>query len=143
MSYLGLLVVVSAVLALTFANGANDNAKGVATLIGAGRLSTTHALVGGLAGVGLMSGSLRGGEALAAGSPHPETVRLILDRRRHARHLPPPISRTGRARGSVSRRRGSGYCKYLRTVFRLTPSDWAVERMLNPSTRTLCRTTCT
>lgn len=30
-------------------------------------------------------------EALAAGSPHPETVRLILDRRRHARHQPPPL----------------------------------------------------
>lgn len=30
-------------------------------------------------------------EALGAGSPHPETVRLILDRRRHARRLPPPI----------------------------------------------------
>jgi hypothetical protein len=30
-------------------------------------------------------------EALAAGSPHPETVRLVLDRRRHARHQPPPL----------------------------------------------------
>lgn len=30
-------------------------------------------------------------EALAAGSPHPETVRLILDRRRHQRGNPPPL----------------------------------------------------
>ncbi len=30
-------------------------------------------------------------EALAAGSPHPETVRLILDRRRHQRGAPPPL----------------------------------------------------
>lgn len=135
MLYLSLLVVAGAVLALAFANGANDNAKGVATLIGAGRLSTTvavryatvmtllgsvaalllargllarfsgkgivapeligtptfsvavgiaaagtvllatrfglpvsttHALVGGLAGVGLVSGSLRGGALAAA-----------------------------------------------------------------------------
>lgn len=127
--------VVVAALALAFANGANDNAKGVATLIGAGRLgapaavryatvatllgsaaalviargllarfsgkgilpselietpafalsvaaaaaatvllatrlglpvSTTHALVGGLAGVGLASGSLRGAALAAA-----------------------------------------------------------------------------
>jgi len=128
------LILAAAALALAFANGANDNAKGVATLIGAGRLgtraavsyataatllgsaaswvvakgllarfsgkgivaseligsppfalavafgagatvllatrlglpvSTTHALVGGLAGVGLASGSLHG-SALAA-----------------------------------------------------------------------------
>jgi PiT family inorganic phosphate transporter len=125
----GLFAVVAAAVALAFANGANDNAKGVATLIGAGRLalrpavayataatllgsaaalllargllarfggkgilgaellenpafplavataagatvwlstrlglpvSTTHALVGGLAGVGLAAGSLDG-----------------------------------------------------------------------------------
>jgi transposase len=31
------------------------------------------------------------GEALAAGSPHPDTVRLILDRRRHQRGAPPPL----------------------------------------------------
>ncbi|HVS16121.1 MAG TPA: inorganic phosphate transporter [Thermoanaerobaculia bacterium] len=124
-----------ATLALAFANGANDNAKGVATLIGAGRLqprtavryataatlagsvaavvlargllarfgghdvlapelldqpafalavagaaagtvllatraglpiSTTHALVGGLAGVGLAAGALRGDALIAA-----------------------------------------------------------------------------
>jgi hypothetical protein len=30
-------------------------------------------------------------EALAAGSPHPETVRLILDRRRHQRGNPPTL----------------------------------------------------
>jgi len=30
-------------------------------------------------------------EALAAGSPHPETVRLVLDRRRHARRQAPPL----------------------------------------------------
>jgi hypothetical protein len=30
-------------------------------------------------------------EALAVGSPHPETVRLILDRRRHARRQAPPL----------------------------------------------------
>jgi hypothetical protein len=30
-------------------------------------------------------------EALAAGSPHPETVRLVLDRRRRARQQPPPL----------------------------------------------------
>jgi transposase len=30
-------------------------------------------------------------EALAAGSPHPETVRLVLDRRRHARRQRPPL----------------------------------------------------
>lgn len=128
------LVLAAAAFALSFANGANDNAKGVATLIGAGRLgtrtavryatvatflgsaaswvlakgllarfsgkgivdaeliesppfalavafgagvtvllatrlglpvSTTHALVGGLGGVGLASGSLHG-SALAA-----------------------------------------------------------------------------
>ncbi len=32
------------------------------------------------------------GEALERGSPHPETVRLILDRRRHARGLEPPLA---------------------------------------------------
>jgi transposase len=31
-------------------------------------------------------------EALAAGSPHPETVRLVLDRRRHARRQAPPLA---------------------------------------------------
>ncbi|HUP25358.1 MAG TPA: IS21 family transposase [Thermoanaerobaculia bacterium] len=31
-------------------------------------------------------------EALAAGSPHPETVRLILDRRRAGRSQPPPLA---------------------------------------------------
>lgn len=130
----GTILVFAAALALSFANGANDNPKGVATLVGAGRLSdraairyatattflgsvaalflarallarfsgkgllapeltgtpvlalavggaagatvflatrlglpvsTTHALVGGLTGVGLASGSLRG-DALAA-----------------------------------------------------------------------------
>jgi PiT family inorganic phosphate transporter len=130
-----LALVVAAAFALAFANGANDNAKGVATLIGAGRLdartavryatvttllgsaaalvlargllarfsgkdlvapelidlpafalavaagggatvvlatrlglpvSTTHALVGGLAGVGLASGTLRAGALTAA-----------------------------------------------------------------------------
>jgi hypothetical protein len=30
-------------------------------------------------------------EALAAGSPHPETVRLVLDRRRRGRQQPPPL----------------------------------------------------
>lgn len=30
-------------------------------------------------------------EALDAGSPHPDTVRLVLDRRRHQRGQPPPI----------------------------------------------------
>jgi len=30
-------------------------------------------------------------EALAAGSPHPETVRLVLDRRRRQRQQPPPV----------------------------------------------------
>jgi transposase len=30
-------------------------------------------------------------EALEAGSPHPETVRLVLDRKRHARGQPPPV----------------------------------------------------
>lgn len=30
-------------------------------------------------------------EALAAGSPHPDTVRLVLERRRHQRGLPPAI----------------------------------------------------
>jgi hypothetical protein len=30
-------------------------------------------------------------EALAAGSPHPDAVRLVLDRRRHARGQPPPV----------------------------------------------------
>jgi transposase len=30
-------------------------------------------------------------EAIAAGSPHPDTVRLILDRRRHQRGAPPPL----------------------------------------------------
>lgn len=30
-------------------------------------------------------------EALAAGSPHPETVRLVLDRKRHARGQHPPL----------------------------------------------------
>lgn len=30
-------------------------------------------------------------EALTAGSPHPETVRLVLDRRRHGRRQPPPL----------------------------------------------------
>jgi len=30
-------------------------------------------------------------EALAAGSPHPETVRLVLDRRRRERQLAPPV----------------------------------------------------
>jgi len=30
-------------------------------------------------------------EALAAGSPHPETVRLVLDRRRRQRQLAPPV----------------------------------------------------
>lgn len=30
-------------------------------------------------------------EALTAGSPHPDAVRLILDRRRHRRHQPPPL----------------------------------------------------
>ena len=30
-------------------------------------------------------------EALAAGSPHPDTVRLVLDRRRHQRRQPPPL----------------------------------------------------
>jgi transposase len=30
-------------------------------------------------------------EALAAGSPHPETVRLVLDRRRHERRQAPPL----------------------------------------------------
>jgi PiT family inorganic phosphate transporter len=38
------LVVVAAALALAFANGANDNAKGVATLIGAGRLTPRAAI---------------------------------------------------------------------------------------------------
>jgi PiT family inorganic phosphate transporter len=140
------LLVVVAALALAFANGANDNAKGVATLIGAGRLdrrravrfatiatllgsvaalvaakgllarfsgkglvapelidtpafslaiasgaattvlvatrlglpvSTTHALVGGLAGVGLASGTLRGG-ALAAAFLGPLLVSPLL-----------------------------------------------------------------
>lgn len=31
-------------------------------------------------------------EALEKGSPHPETVRLILDRRRQRRHAKPPIA---------------------------------------------------
>lgn len=31
-------------------------------------------------------------EALEKGSPHPETVRLVLDRRRQARHAKPPIA---------------------------------------------------
>lgn len=31
-------------------------------------------------------------EALDSGSPHPETVRLILDRRRRARHAAPPVA---------------------------------------------------
>ncbi len=135
MASLLIAVVVAGALALAFANGANDNAKGVATLIGAGRLapraaigyatlmtllgsaaalliaegllarfsgkgivgsplvdspafalavgvaaaatvllatgfglpiSTTHALVGGLAGVGLASGTLRAPALLAA-----------------------------------------------------------------------------
>jgi hypothetical protein len=30
-------------------------------------------------------------EALEADSPHPETVRLVLDRKRHARGQPPPV----------------------------------------------------
>jgi PiT family inorganic phosphate transporter len=38
------LLVVVAALALAFANGANDNAKGVATLIGAGRLDRRRAV---------------------------------------------------------------------------------------------------
>jgi PiT family inorganic phosphate transporter len=135
MSALLIVLVVLGAGALAFANGANDNAKGVATLIGAGRLgprsairygtamtllgsavalplaggllarfggkgivapelarlpafalvvaaaaaatvllatrlglpiSTTHALVGGLAGVGLASGTLRGAALAAA-----------------------------------------------------------------------------
>lgn len=135
MNPVGVIATTVAALALAFANGANDNAKGVATLIGAGRLSrrtavlyatvatflgsaaallvgrgllerfsgkgilapelidtvpfalsvavaaaatvlvatrlglpvsTTHALVGGLAGVGLASGTLRGGALTAA-----------------------------------------------------------------------------
>lgn len=135
MTAAGPLLVVGAALVLAFANGANDNAKGVATLIGSGRLgrraavlyatvatllgsmaavllakgllvrfsgkgilaaelidapafalsvaaaaggtvlvatrlglpvSTTHALVGGLAGVGLASGTLQGAALAAA-----------------------------------------------------------------------------
>lgn len=141
-----LTLVVLAALALAFGNGANDNAKGVATLIGAGRLetrpavlyatvatllgstaalvlardllarfsgkgilapeltgapafalavaaaaattvllatrlglpvSTTHALVGSLAGVGLASGTLHGG-ALAAAFLAPLLVSPLL-----------------------------------------------------------------
>lgn len=135
MTVFALILVACTALALAFANGANDNAKGVATLIGAGRLdtraavryatlttllgsaaalllarglldrfsgkgilspeligtpafaisvagaagatvllatrlglpvSTTHALVGSLAGVGLVSGTLEGGALAAA-----------------------------------------------------------------------------
>lgn len=141
-----ILVLAGAGLALAFANGANDNAKGVATLIGAGRLetraavryatvatflgsaaswalakgllarfsgkgivapeliqsppfalavaagagltvllatrlglpvSTTHALVGGLGGVGLASGTLRG-SALASAFLAPLLLSPIL-----------------------------------------------------------------
>jgi len=146
MTILAILLVALAALALAFGNGANDNAKGVATLIGAGRLdartavryatvstllgsttalflaggllarfsgkgilaseltgtpvfalavataaagtillatrlglpvSTTHALVGSLAGVGLASGTLRGG-ALAAAFVAPLVVSPVL-----------------------------------------------------------------
>ena len=40
----GLFAVAAAAVALAFANGANDNAKGVATLIGAGRLALRPAV---------------------------------------------------------------------------------------------------
>jgi hypothetical protein len=52
-------------------------------------------------------------------------------------------SRTGRGRGNCSWRWGSGACKYLATVLRLSPSCLATARMLIPSRNTLCRITCT
>ena len=52
--WIGILIVVFAV-ALAFANGANDNSKGVATLIGGGLLSTKKAIL--YAGVATLLGS--------------------------------------------------------------------------------------
>lgn len=56
MTALILILVVLAALALAFANGANDNAKGVATLIGAGRLETRAAVL--YATVATLAGSV-------------------------------------------------------------------------------------
>jgi inorganic phosphate transporter, PiT family len=66
MTVFALLVAVLGTLALGFANGANDNAKGVATLIGAGRLSpkagiryaTAMTLLGSAAAILLAGGLL-------------------------------------------------------------------------------------
>lgn len=44
MTFAGIALVAAAALVLAFANGANDNAKGVATLIGAGRLDARAAV---------------------------------------------------------------------------------------------------
>lgn len=55
---LTLLLVIAAALALAFANGANDNSKGVATLIGAGMMPVKKALL--LAAVATFAGSAGG-----------------------------------------------------------------------------------
>lgn len=53
----GLFAVVGVAVALAFANGANDNAKGVATLIGAGRLALRPAVAYATAATLLGSGT--------------------------------------------------------------------------------------